>query len=233
MNRTQFTFYESFYKSIAKMRKKADQADAYNAIARLALYGEEPDMDALPDIAAVALENIIPNVLASNRKAEVGKRGGEKAKRKQNESKTKAKRKQTGSESENENEIEIENEYECITPVVPFNGELKQAVDDWLAYKKEKRQPYKPTGLKNLMGQIRNAAEEFGDSAVANVIRDSMSSNYTGIMFDRLRKKGAGRMDALMRSIKEEMKHDQARDEGVPVADGAVVVELARAGNGR
>ena len=90
MNRSQFTFYESFYRAISKMRKKADQADAYAAIARLALYGEEPDMDCLPDIVAVALENIIPNVLASNRKAEVGKRGGEKAKRKQNESKTEA-----------------------------------------------------------------------------------------------------------------------------------------------
>ena len=41
------------------------------------------------------------------------------------------------------------------------------------------------------MTQIGNAAEEYGDEAVANVIRDSMSSNYQGIMFDRLRKPAA------------------------------------------
>ena len=227
MNRTQFTFYESFYKAISKMRKKADQADAYNAIARLALYGEEPDVDALPDVVASAMELIAPIIQAANRKAENGKRGGEK----QTASKAEANGKQTESKNKNKNKIKNNMLY---NPCIPFfDGELKQAVEDWLAYKEEKRQPYKPTGLKSLMTQIRNAAEEYGDEAVANVIRDSMSSNYQGIMFDRLRKSKTGRMDALMRSIKEEMKHDQARDEGVPLADGAVVVELASAGNGR
>ena len=116
MERTQFTFYESFYRSIARMKKKSDQADAFIAIARLALYGEMPDLDAMPDMAASALENIIPIILASNRKAENGKKGGSKseANDKQNGSKTEAKRKQTRSEKENEKENEIEIENECL-----------------------------------------------------------------------------------------------------------------------
>ena len=67
-----------------------------------------------------------------------------------------------------------------------FPGELGKAVGDWLAYKTEKRQGYKPTGLQSLLTQIRNAAQEHGDAAVVKVIRDSMAANYQGIVFDRL-----------------------------------------------
>ena len=65
--------------------------------------------------------------------------------------------------------------------------ELLTAVRDWMRYKAEKGQGYKETGFQSLLTQIRKSAEEFGDSAVSDVIRDSMGSNYTGIMFDRLR----------------------------------------------
>lgn len=71
-------------------------------------------------------------------------------------------------------------------PDIPFVGELRDAVEDWLSYKRERREAYKPTGLKSLMTQITNAAAEYGDTAVAGVIRDSMGSGYKGIMFDRL-----------------------------------------------
>ena len=104
MERKQFTFYESFYRAVSRIKKRTDQAIAYNAIIRLALYGEEPNLDELPDIVAVALENIIPNVLASNKKAANGKLGGVK----QTASKPQANSKQTASEKENEIEIEKE-----------------------------------------------------------------------------------------------------------------------------
>ena len=226
MDRTQFTFYASFYKAIARMKKKADQAEAYNAIARLALFGEMPDLDKMSDIVAATLENVIPNILASNRKAENGKLGGSKTEsnRKQNESKPKAKPKQKASEKENEIEIEIEKEIEneCYNPLTPFEGELKQTVADWLAYKKEKRQPYKPTGLKSLVTQIRKAADKYGDEAVIGVIRDSMGSNYQGIMFDRLKKQPrsryAGIQDYLTQIRGDE--NDTGRSIGLPCADG-------------
>ena len=74
----------------------------------------------------------------------------------------------------------------------PFKGELKEAFDDWLAYKKEKHQEYKPQGLKCLITQIKRYAERVGDSATANAIRNSMASNYQGIVFDRLDKTAGG-----------------------------------------
>jgi len=78
------------------------------------------------------------------------------------------------------------------TPLPPddlaiFSGGLKSAVEDWFAYKAEKRQPYKPTGRRNLLAEITNNAAKYGDKAVADVIRQSMSSNYQGIVWDRLK----------------------------------------------
>lgn len=71
-----------------------------------------------------------------------------------------------------------------------FSPALRAAVEDWLAYKRERREAYKPTGLKALLTQISSAASAHGDAAVIGVIRQSMSSGYKGITFDRLRKKG-------------------------------------------
>ena len=109
MERSQFTFYASFSNALQRIRKKADRADAYDAVIHYALYGTEPDMDKLPDSAAIAFELIKPNLDASRRKAENGKRGG---RGKQTESKPEANRKQGESPSKKENEIEIEKENE-------------------------------------------------------------------------------------------------------------------------
>ena len=91
MNRTQFTFYESFYKALSRIRRASDRAKAYDLMVRFALYGEEPDLDALPDSIAIALELIRPNLEASRRKAEAGRLGGSKpeAKSKQTEAERK------------------------------------------------------------------------------------------------------------------------------------------------
>lgn len=86
--RSQFTFYDSFYRALSRIKKKADRADAYDAIVAYALMGEEPDMDKLPDAAAIAFEVIRPNLDASRRKAANGKKGGES--KKQTESKPEA-----------------------------------------------------------------------------------------------------------------------------------------------
>ncbi len=76
MKRTQFTVYESFYKAIARMKKKSDQADTFRAMSELALYGVEPDLDLLSDNVAAALELILPHIRTANRKSEAGRVGG-------------------------------------------------------------------------------------------------------------------------------------------------------------
>ncbi len=91
MGRTQFTFYESFYKALSRIRKGADRAKAYDAIVLFALYGEEPDVDSLPESVAIAYELVRPTLEASRRKSEAGRKGGSSA----DGSKAEAKQKQT------------------------------------------------------------------------------------------------------------------------------------------
>ena len=68
-----------------------------------------------------------------------------------------------------------------------FGPKLEEATGDWVRYKIEKRDGYKATGLRNLLSQIENKAREFGEDAVVDVIRLSMSQNWRGIIWDRIR----------------------------------------------
>ena len=192
MERSQFTFYESFRKAIGRIKKKQDRADAYDAICDYALYGIEPDLENMADAAAIAFELIRPNLDASRRKASGGSSGKPtkdpaKITERCGKDTVNKKEKEKEKEKEKKKEGEKEKEYECIPPT-PFSGRLQVAFEDWVAYKKERREPYKETGLKNLIGQIRNAAAQYGDDAVEGIIRESMASGYKGITFDRLKK---------------------------------------------
>lgn len=74
--RSQFTLYGSFYESAKRIKNKTVRCDFYDAICEYALNGIEPDLDKLSDAAAVGFIGAKPNLDASRRKAENGKRGG-------------------------------------------------------------------------------------------------------------------------------------------------------------
>jgi len=56
--------------------------------------------------------------------------------------------------------------------------EVRSAFMDWLGYKQEKNQKYKPRGLKALVTQKCN---DYSPETLVAAIRSSMSNNYTGI----------------------------------------------------
>lgn len=72
-----------------------------------------------------------------------------------------------------------------------FGPDLAAAFDDWLKYKREKRQEYKPTGQTALVSQVRNNAAKYGETAVAALIRQCMAANWQGIIWDKLEKPAA------------------------------------------
>ena len=74
MERKQFTFYASFYKSISRIRRKAERCDAYDAIVKYALTGEEPGP--LTERAAMVFELVRPILDSARLKAEAGRIGG-------------------------------------------------------------------------------------------------------------------------------------------------------------
>jgi hypothetical protein len=201
MERNQFTFYRSFFKAISRIKKKQDRADVYDMICAYALDQIEPDLNTASDAVAIAFELLRPVLDKAKAKAEIGKKGGSKpqANCKQNGSKAEANGKQweTASKKEKEGEIEVEVEKErendSSIPPTPlsstgFSPALQSALESWLRYKSEKHQSYKPEGLKALIGEIRNNAARYGEDAVIGLIGKCMSSNWQGIIWDRLKK---------------------------------------------
>ena len=120
--RGQFTFYASFASALARIRKKSDRADAYDAICRYALYGELPDLETMADSAAIAFDLIRPTLDASRRKAESGRMGGL---RRQSESRGEAEGQRREGEREKEREKEKKGENDCSLPLAP-PGERRQ-----------------------------------------------------------------------------------------------------------
>lgn len=121
MQRTQFTFYESFFKAVSRIKKKADKADAYDMICAYALYQEEPDLESASDAVAIAFELLRPVLDKAKERSESGKKGGSKpeANRKQTLSKPEANAKQGETASKKEKEIEVENEVEVEIDNIP------------------------------------------------------------------------------------------------------------------
>jgi len=70
---------------------------------------------------------------------------------------------------------------------------VKDALCDWLAYKQEKRQPYKEKGLMALITTVGGNLEKYGEAAVMACIKESMANNWQGIIWDRIDKTGGGR----------------------------------------
>lgn len=95
-------------------------------------------------------------------------------------------------QSESESESEKRARAARSAPQDPedygFGSELASAFADWLKYKREKRQEYKPTGLSALVSQVRNNAAKYGEPAVAALIRQCMAANWQGIIWDKLEK---------------------------------------------
>lgn len=118
MARSQFTFYESFFKAVSRIKKAQDRAAAYDMICAYALYQTEPDLDKAPDSVAIAFDLLRPVLDKAKEKAESGKKGGSKqeANSKQTGSKPEANQKlgdiPSKKEKEGEKEVEVEAERE-------------------------------------------------------------------------------------------------------------------------
>lgn len=88
-------------------------------------------------------------------------------------------------------DIELKKEKEP-SPLPGASPQLEAAFADWLQYKRERRESYKPTGLKALQTQIVNNVTKYGEQAVIDLIRECMGNNWRGIIFDKLSERRNG-----------------------------------------
>lgn len=161
MARSQFTFYESFYKAVSRIKKAQDRAAAYDMICAYALYQTEPDLDKAPDSVAIAFDLLRPVLDKAKEKAENGKKGGSKqeANGKQTVSKPEANQKLGNIPSKKEGEKEIEKEVEVerevekeieidnISPIIVPNPKTTQGEVTCTAHATHEPPPCPPQDL--------------------------------------------------------------------------------------
>jgi hypothetical protein len=100
---------------------------------------------------------------------------------------------------------EEKEEKEIYTPdLTEFSPLLQQVINEWLTYKEERKEGYKPTGLKSWLGQVRNYAKDYDDKEIAKVIRSTMASQYKGVVWEWL--KNAPKKTKVREFIPEEPK---------------------------
>lgn len=112
MERKQFTFYESFYRAMRKIKNKAVRADIFDAICVYALYEDVPDENVIHPVALAIFEMAKP-VLDTARKKAGGPSGKITERSKEDQAKIKQRcGQENGKEKENEKEKELEIEIE-------------------------------------------------------------------------------------------------------------------------
>lgn len=82
---------------------------------------------------------------------------------------------------------------------------LQEKMVEWIAYKTERKEAYKETGMKTLLRKVENNQLTYGCEAVCNLIDDCMANNWAGIIFDKLKDnrnkpRKAGEQNAINRA---------------------------------
>lgn len=176
----------------------AERGRLINAIVLYARAGEEAELAGNERFVFPLFRSALErDMKLSAKRSENGAMGGRPKASESNEKQTKAKiskQKQTKANESNKDKDKDKDEDEDYNPQTPFEGdetatfgdELRETVKSWLCYKRERHESYTPTGHKLLLSRIASNAKEYGEKAVADIIRDSISSGYKGIVFDRL-----------------------------------------------
>ena len=182
-----FTFYKNYYELI-KYLKPADRMILYDAIMKYIFEDEEPQLNGLLNGIWVNIK--MPLTTSKNNSG----RGGRP---KKNKEENKAKSETNLKPIKNRKEIEKKtnnistflflisnNKYKYII----LDNKIYNKIQEWLNYKEERKEKYKEIGLNNLLKQIDNKIEEYGEDAIINLINECMANNWKGIIFDKLTK---------------------------------------------
>lgn len=212
MRRKQFTFYESFATAIGYLEDPTDRLTLYDTICTYALSGEEPDLTGCSGTVQAIFALIRPNLDSSIRKSAGGSASASESETGTSEEDVDKiptrSRKDAANKKEVEKEVEIEAETEVKKEVEVEResvwGELRPRADDlpldlrvaleqWLQYKAERREKYKPTSLKALLSRAEKACAVYGAPATAELITECIGSRYQGITWDKLERRSGTR----------------------------------------
>lgn len=76
------------------------------------------------------------------------------------------------------------------SPFGDFPNDLREKMEEWLKYKSERRESYKPTGLRSLVEQVKKHRKQASDAQICALIDECMANGWRGIIWDKLKKAG-------------------------------------------
>lgn len=105
------------------------------------------------------------------------------------------------------NDKKVKNVNNKAAPLVspPFSGIILDKVNEWLQYKKERKQSYKSTGLSVLFRQIQSEIDKHGEDFVISVIDKSIMNNWNGLFFDNSKQTDTSSDDYFLRVARGEI----------------------------
>lgn len=106
-----------------------------------------------------------------------------------------------------------------------FSDRLRTAINDWLTYKEERKEAYKPTGLKSWLKQVENHSKNYEDKYIVEVIEKSMACQYRGVVWDWLKDKPKKQK---VHKVTEEVKVVKPEDKLSPEEQARRTEEIRR-----
>lgn len=174
-----FSFYRNYYELI-KYLSDEDRLKLYDGIIEYVFEDKEPQLENL--LMGIWINLKMPLDTSKNNAG----RGG-KSKTKKTDLKPIANRLQTEKKTNNISTFLFlisNNKYKYINT----DSYIYKKIYEWLEYKQERKEKYTETGLKSLLTQIEKKIDIYGENAICNLIDECMSSNYKGIIFEKLEK---------------------------------------------
>lgn len=197
------------YQDVIEALSNEDAGLLIKAIYKYEATGEVVDLPPVVKIAFIPIKNKLDeNRDKYEAKCELNRANGNKGGRPKNETEGNPKKPNGFSENQTvileteENPKKPDNDYDndndlndydkdnnIKTPISPFEDfspKIQNKLNEWMQYKKERKELYKPTGLKSFISQVKNKLDIYAEDAVAELIDECMANNWRGIIWDKL-----------------------------------------------
>lgn len=187
-----FTFYRNYYE-LTKHLSNEERLQIYDAIFNYMFEDKEPEFKGL--LSGIWINFKMP-LDTSKINIENGKKGG--APKGNNNAKKQPKNNRKTTEGTTEKQANnISTFYFLLSNFFISNflfldkdskDKLSNKVKEWLKYKWERKEYYKETGFRTLLGRLERHTSQYGVDVVTSLIEDCMANNYKGIIWERLEK---------------------------------------------
>lgn len=202
-----FTIYYEMMRLIRRIEPIEKRDKFIGQIIDFYFFDKKPNLE--PDSYEEDIwENISKPIISYKSKVINGQKGGRPKKEKETENET-----EIITESKTENESKTKSESETTTVVnvnvyvnnllneyknIKNNELIKNKILDWLEYKKKHKDEYTEKELKSLLTKIDNLLNDYEEQEIIELIDDSISNIWKGIIWGNLKNKTKYQAQAQM-----------------------------------